>query len=105
MTDQGRMSLDFGGEGISLLMDWSVELYAGEHLRFVCNRAVCGIDRVDVDINNHKNRLMGNMAMGLFRNRIKKSLEKVRTFTEFYWNETEWCLGCAAMIKFGYFVT
>jgi len=77
LTDQGRMGIDFGGDGISILLEWFADLTEGHEFKIVCSRAVCGIDKVDISLDAHRSKFMGTVALGIFKNRIRKSLEKV----------------------------
>jgi len=77
VSDEGRLAMDFAGDGISILMEWYADLTEGEDLKLVCSRVICGIDRVDINVDAHRHKIMGAVAIGIFKNKIKKSLEKV----------------------------
>jgi len=77
VSDEGRMAMDFDGDGISIFLEWYADLTEGEDFKMEFSRAICGIDKVDITLDAHKHKLVGTVALALLKSRIRKSLEKI----------------------------
>jgi len=76
LKDEGRASLDLNGKGLSIRIDFEVDVDTESRVLLGDFTVYVSVDSIDLDIKEADNKFLLNMMTGLFAPRVKYELEK-----------------------------